>query len=141
MKTAVDLATMIAEEPDQKLREVLAVIAELFGRLESKLDSAFEDAHALRKLVLNGHADTFHEDMAWVRQRREAKCEEVCEYMAAKMADERLAEEEASRLAKVESAEQVKTKYDIRRQIVGGILMMLIGGAIGKLVSLALGGG
>ena len=56
---------------------MLAVIAELFGRLETKLDAALEDESTLRKLVLNGHADN-SDNMQWVTDRRLARCEEVC---------------------------------------------------------------
>lgn len=87
-KNISDLAAIIADEPDPKLRTVLAVIAELFGRLEYKLDAALEDESTLRKLVLNGHADTFHDALAWVDERRAAKCDEVCDWARAKMDNE-----------------------------------------------------
>lgn len=113
-KNMTDLAAMIADEPDPKLRTVLAVIAELFGRLESKLDTALEDESMLRKLVLNGHADTFHDALAWVEERREAKCDEVCTWAKNKMVAEQ----------KDADAER-KLKFGIKEQVIAGLITAL----------------
>lgn len=110
----VDLSTVIADEPDPKLRTVLALIAELFGRLEAKLDTALEDESSLRKLVLNGHADTFHENLAWVEERREAKCEEVCTWAKGKMEAEQK-----------DADESRKMKFGIREQVIAGLITAL----------------
>lgn len=117
-----DLAAMIADEPDPKLRTVLAVIAELFGRLESKLDAALEDESTLRKMVLNGHADTFHDALAWVNDRRDAKCEEVCDWAKTKMESEQKDAEEAR-----------KMKFGIRESIISGLILALLASWLPKL--------
>lgn len=109
-----DIAAMIADESDPKLRAVLAVISELFGRLESKLDAALEDESNLRKLVLNGHADNFHDNMQWVTDRRLARCEEVCTWCRSRMDDE------------VKDAEEArKMKFGIKEQVIAGLITAL----------------
>lgn len=120
-----DIAAMIADEPDPKLRAVLAVISELFGRLESKLDAALEDESTLRKLVLNGHADTFHDALAWVNDRREAGCEEVCTWAKNKM-------EAEQKDADVER----KMKFGIKEQVIAGLITALALTWLPKLFSL-----
>lgn len=113
-KNMADLAAMIADEPDPKLRTVLAVIAELFGRLETKLDAALEDESTLRKLVLNGHAETFHDALAWVEERRAAKCDEVCTWAKGRMECEQKDAEEAR-----------KMKFGIKEQVIAGLITAL----------------
>ena len=114
MTDMTDIAAMIADEPDPKLRAVLAVISELFGRLESKLDAALEDESTLRKLVLNGHADNFHDNMQWVTDRRLARCEEVCTWGRSRMDDE----------VKDADAER-KMKFGIKEQVIAGLITAL----------------
>jgi len=121
-KNMTDIAAMIADEPDPKLRAVLAVISELFGRLESKLDAALEDESTLRKLVLNGHADNFHDNMQWVTDRRLARCEEVCTWGRSRMDDE------------VKDAEEArKMKFGIRESIISGLILALAASWLPKL--------
>lgn len=124
-KNMTDIAAMIADEPDPKLRAVLAVISELFGRLESKLDAALEDESTLRKLVLNGHADNFHDNMQWVTDRRLARCEEVCTWSRSKMDDE----------VKDADAER-KMKFGIKEQVIAGLITALALTWLPKLFSL-----
>lgn len=117
-----DIAAMIANESDPKLRAVLAVISELFGRLESKLDAALDDESNLRKMVLNGHADNFHDNMQWVTDRRLARCEEVCTWGRSRMDDE------------VKDAEEArKMKFGIRESIISGLILALAASWLPKL--------
>lgn len=102
-----EMTAMIAEEPDPKLRALLAAISAMFGRLEEKLDVALADEQALRQMVLNGHSDTHSDDHDHVAKCRAGGCLEVCEKMR-----ERIDSEEKD--ADVTRGEQIKQKFSIR---------------------------
>lgn len=82
------IVTALATMTDPNMKAVLLLLLAVLEELGDKIEALRADEQGLRESVLNGHSATHGADHDWVTDRRAARCEEVCSWAKAKMAEE-----------------------------------------------------
>jgi hypothetical protein len=90
----------INDTNDPAMRTVLLLMLGVFEEIGGKIDNILKNERALRETVLNGHTDSHHSHHEWVskRMQRDEEIEEVIDWVAAKMVQEREAEEDKRKI-------------------------------------------
>lgn len=70
-----EIMSSIGKTEDPQLKMILLLMLGVLEEIGSKIDGALADRKALRESVLNGHADTHHDDHEWVKERRRSDSE------------------------------------------------------------------
>lgn len=65
-----EILAAIANETDARMRTILLLMVGMMEEIGGKIDSIYSDIPALRREVLNGHADVHHDDHEFIRELR-----------------------------------------------------------------------
>lgn len=111
----------INETNDPAMKTVLLLMLGVFEEIGGKIDSVLKNERALRETVLNGHTDSHHSHHEWVAKRieRDDEIDRIVDWAAAKMAQEREAEEDAR-----------KVKVGLIEKVLGYLIVAAIAAAI-----------
>lgn len=90
----------ISETNDPAMKTVLLLLLGVFEEIGGKIDFVLKNEHAIRKIVLNGHALNHDRDHEWLDRRikRDEQMEVVIGWAENKIIKERQAEEDARKV-------------------------------------------
>lgn len=65
-----EILSAIANETDARMRTIMLLMVGMMEEIGGKIDSIHSDIPALRREVLNGHADVHHDDHEFIKSLR-----------------------------------------------------------------------
>jgi len=110
-------------------------------RIELKIDAVLRDEATIKHMAFNGHEKNHHSHHDWVEDRMSAGCEQHCDWVAQKKAEEEAMKPvcEWAKVKMAEEAESKRAKKTIIQKFFEGISgntgALIAAGAIGWLLA------